>query len=145
MTYSDFKFKDYKILSPTSEVTATYDGNALTGVAPWVINAGLDLELRNGLYGYINYYFNDKMQLNDRNTDFNPAYSLSNFKLGYRTKMLRVLELNVYGGIDNLFNEAYSSIVSLNAVGFGSAKPAYFNPSPGRNGFGGISIKYLIK
>jgi iron complex outermembrane receptor protein len=144
LTYSDFKFKDYKILDAASKVTATYDGNALTGVAPWVLNAGLDVELRNGFYSYLNYYFNDKMPLNDRNTDYNPSYSVSNFKLGYRSRILRLLEVNVYGGVDNIFNEAYSSIVSLNAVGFGNAKPAYFNPSPRRNGYGGLSIKYFL-
>ncbi len=144
VTYSDFNFKDYKILDASNQVTATYDGNALTGIAPWVVSAGLDLELRQGFYGYFNYYFNDKMPVNDRNTDYNPSYSVSNFKLGYRSRILRALEVNVYGGLDNIFNTAYSSIVSLNAVGFGNARPAYFNPSPRRNGYGGLSVKYFL-
>jgi iron complex outermembrane receptor protein len=144
LTYSDFNFKDYKIRDASNQVTAVYDGNALTGIAPWVASAGLDLELRQGFYGYFNYYFNDKMPVNDRNTDYNPSYSVSNFKLGYRSRILQVLEVNVYGGLDNIFNAAYSSIVSLNAVGFGNATPAYFNPSPRRNGYGGISVKYFL-
>ncbi|WP_449438963.1 TonB-dependent receptor domain-containing protein [Pedobacter steynii] len=46
ITYSDFKFKDYKILNAQNQITATYDGNELTGIAPWMINAGIDLEAK---------------------------------------------------------------------------------------------------
>jgi iron complex outermembrane receptor protein len=144
VTYSDFKFKDYKTLDATGQVTATFDGNALTGISPWVINAGLDLEATNGLYAYLNYYFNDKMPLNDRNTASNPAYTVLNSKLGYKKRVLKSLELNLYAGLDNIGNVSYSSIVSLNAVAYGTAQPAYFNPSPRRNGYGGFSIKYFL-
>jgi iron complex outermembrane receptor protein len=144
ITYSDFKFKDYKTLDANNQVTATFDGNALTGISPWVVNAGLDLEARNGLYAYVNYYFNDKMPLNDRNTDFNPAYNVINSKLGYRHHVFKSLELNLFGGIDNISNTAYSSIVSLNAVAYGGGQPAYYNPSPKRNGYGGFAIKYFL-
>lgn len=144
LTYSDFKFKDYQILNAKNEVTATYNGNALTGISPWVISAGLDLETRFGLYGYLNYYYNDKMPLNDKNSDYNAAYQVVNAKVGYKKRLNKAFELNVYGGIDNLFNEAYSSILSLNAVGYDGAQPAYFNPSPKRNGYGGLALKYFF-
>ena len=144
LTYSDFKFKDYKILNAAGEVTATYDGNKLTGVSPWVLSAGLDMETNFGLYAYLNYYYNDKMPLNDSNTDSNKAYGVAGTKVGYKRKLGRSFELNLYGGIDNVFNESYSSILSLNAVGFGGAQPAYFNPSPKRNGYAGLSLKYFL-
>jgi len=144
ITYSDFTFKDYKILDANSQVTATYNGNNLTGVSPWVLSAGLDMETQFGLYANLSYYFNDKMPLNDKNTDFNPSYQLASAKVGYKKKFGRSFEGNIYGGIDNIFNESYSSILSLNAVGFGGAQPAYFNPSPKRNGYGGFSIKYFL-
>jgi len=46
--------------------------------------------------------------------------------------------------LDNILNKRYSSILSLNAVGYGGAQPAYFNPSPARNGYGGLNIKYIF-
>lgn len=144
ITYSDFKFKDYKILNAASEVTASYDGNELTGISPWVINLGLDVESKIGIYFNMNYYYNDKMSLNDLNSDYNPSYQLFNTKLGYQKRFGKSFEVNLYGGIDNLFNESYSSIVSLNAVGYSGAKPAYFNPSPKRNGYAGLGLKYLF-
>lgn len=144
LTYSDFKFKEYNILDANNNITASYNGNKLTGISPWVVSAGLDLETQFGFYTYLNYYYNDKMPLNDKNTDFNAAYQVFSAKAGYKRKLGKSFEANIYGGIDNLFNESYSSILSLNAVGFGGAKPAYFNPSPGRNGFAGLSLKYLF-
>ena len=144
LTYSDFKFKNYKILNANNEVTANFDGNELTGVSPWVFNGGIDFETQYGIYIYMNYYFNDKMPLNDGNTAYNPSYQLLNSKVGYKKRLGKSFELNIYGGIDNIFNEAYSSIVSLNAMGFAGAQPAYFNPSPKRNGYAGFGFKYLF-
>jgi iron complex outermembrane receptor protein len=108
------------------------------------VNAGLDLETRFGLYVYGSYYYSDKLPLNDAATVFNPAFRLLNTKIGYKKTVGSSFELNFYGGIDNLLNESYTSIASLNAVGFGGGQPAYFNPSPKRNGYGGLNIKYKL-
>ncbi|SMC85844.1 iron complex outermembrane recepter protein [Pedobacter africanus] len=144
LTYSDFKFKDYQTLNAQGQVSATYDGNKLTGIAPWVLNAGLDLETKTGIYFYGNYFYSDRLPLNDANLIYNPSYQVLNAKLGYKKQVLKYLELNAYAGLDNILNKSYSSIVSLNAVGYGGAQPAYFNPSPKRNGYGGLNIKYLF-
>jgi iron complex outermembrane receptor protein len=144
LTYSDFKFKDYKTLNAQNQVTATYDGNKLTGIAPWVLNAGIDLETRIGIYFYGSYFYSDRLPLNDANADFNPAYQVLNAKIGYKKQFAKCLELNVYAGLDNILNKNYSSIVSLNAVGYGGAQPAYYSPSPKRNGYAGLNLKYLF-
>lgn len=144
VTYSDFKFKDYKILNSANEVTATYDGNELTGIAPWVLNIGLDVETKLGIYCYGNYFFNDRLPLNDSNTAYNDNYQLLNGKIGYKSQVFRNLEMNVYAGLDNILNEDYSSIVSLNAVGFGGAQSPFYSPSPKRNAYGGLNLKYIF-
>lgn len=144
LTYSDFKFKDYKTLNAQNQVTATYDGNKLTGIAPWVLNAGIDLETRTGLYFYGSYFYSDRLPLNDANIDFNPSYQVLNAKIGYKKQFAKYLEANVYAGLDNILNKGYSSILSLNAVGYGGAQPAYYNPSPKRNGYAGLNLKYLF-
>lgn len=144
ITYSDFKFDDYKKLNANDEVIADYDGNELTGIAPWVVMAGLDLETKLGLYFYGSYFYNDKTPLNDANTDYHPSYHIVNTKIGFKKQLNKAFIVNLYAGIDNLLNKKYSSILSLNATGFGGAAPAYYNPSPERNGYTGISIKYLL-
>lgn len=144
VTYSDFKFKDYKILNAQGQITATYDGNKLTGIAPWVLNAGIDLETKTGIYFYGNYFYSDRLPLNDGNSAYNMAYGVLNAKIGYKKQLGRHVEGNIYAGLDNILDKSYSSIVSLNAVGYGGAQPAYFNPSPKRNGYGGLNLKYLF-
>ncbi|HLT41158.1 MAG TPA: TonB-dependent receptor [Sphingobacteriaceae bacterium] len=144
ITYSDFKFRDYEILDSNNEVTNNYKGNNLTGIAPWVISAGVDIDSRTGFYFYGSYFFNDKLPLNDANSAYNSPYHVLNSKIGYKKKVATSVELNIYGGLDNLLNQNYSSIVSLNAVGFGGGDAPYFNPSPKWNGYGGLNIKYLF-
>lgn len=144
LTWSDFRFEDYKILNAQNQVTASYDGNRLTGIAPWVINAGIDLEARSGFYFYGSYFYSDKLPVNDANSVYNASYQVLNSKLGYKKLVSRSFEVNIYGGLDNILNQNYNSIVTLNAVGFGGAQAAYFNPSPDRNGYGGLSFKYLF-
>lgn len=144
ITYSDFSFKDYKILNAKNEVTSTFDGHKLTGIAPWVFSAGIDLETKSGLYIYGSYLYSDKLPLNDANSSYNPSYQVLNSKIGYKRQVTKYFEVNLYAGLDNILNQSYSSIVSLNAVGYGGVQPAYFNPSPKRNGYGGLNLKYLF-
>jgi len=144
LTYSHFKFNDYKILDPQGVVKAAYDGNDLTGIAPWVLNAGLQLETHMGIYFSGSYHFNDRLPLNDANTDFNPSYQVVDAKVGLRKNLMQSIALDIYAGLNNIGNEQYSSITSLNAVAFGGGNPAYFNPSPERNLYAGLNIKYLF-
>jgi len=144
VTYSHFKFDDYKILNAEDQVISEYDGNALTGIAPWVINAGLNLETKLGIYFNGNYFFNDRLPLNDANTDYNPSYHVLNAKVGYKIKLSKHFGINMYAGLDNITNSHYSSMTSLNAVAYGSGPPAYFNPSPARSSYAGLNIKYIF-
>ncbi len=144
LTYSDFTFKDYQVLNAQNEVTSSFNGNQLTGIAPWVWNAGLDVESNIGVYFYGNYFYSDALPMNDANTAEHPAYGVLNAKIGYRKMIGKSFEVNLYMGVDNVLNESYSSIVSLNAVGYGGAAAPYFNPSPKRNGYGGLNVKWLF-
>lgn len=143
LTYSDFDFKEYSVLNADNEVTAAYDGNELTGIAPWVISAGIDLETKTGLYFYGSYFYSDRLPLNDENSVYNSSYHVLDSRIGYKIKISAPFLVNIYGGVDNIFNRKYSSIVSLNAADYGGGA-AYYNPSPGRNAYGGISFKYLF-
>ncbi|WP_285008246.1 TonB-dependent receptor [Pedobacter faecalis] len=145
VTYADFKFRDYKVINAQNVVTATYDGNKLTGVSPWVIDGGVDLEMRNGFYMYGSCFYSDRLPVNDANTNFNGAYTVLSARLGYKKRFARHFEANIYGGVDNLLNRNYSSIFALNAAGFGGSAPAYYNPSPLRAGYGGLNLKYNMR
>lgn len=144
ITYSHFRYDDYKIFDGNGQVQALYDGNDLVGIAPWVISAGLQMETKAGLYFYGSYFFNDRVPLDDSNTAYNPAYHVLNAKVGFRKKLLRHVAVDIYAGLDNIANRSYSSHTALNAIAYGGASPAYFSPSPERNGYGGMNVKYIF-
>lgn len=142
VTYSDFTFNDYKVPDGSGQTVEKFNGNKLTGIAPWVIDGGVTLEMQSGIYGNVSLYYSDKLPLNDQNTDYNPAYFVANFKIGYKMMLSKHFDLDIYAGINNINNAKYSSFTSLNAVAYGGALPAYFNPNPIRNGYTGLNFKY---
>lgn len=119
-----------------------FSGNDLTGQPPHHLNAGLDLNTGFGLYGYLTYEFVDAFPLNDANTEYTDAYQVMNLRMGYRTDIGRRFGLDLYAGLNNIWDEKYASMVQINAAGFGGAAPRYFYPGLPRNVYGGAKLKY---
>lgn len=145
ITYSHFRFKDYKNLDEDDKVKADFSGNKLTGIPPWTVNIGLDFETKPGFYFNGSFDFNDRLPLNDANTDYNSAYGVLNGKIGLKKRVLKYFDIDIYAGLDNITDNHYSSFTELNAASYGNNSPAYFNPSPGINGYGGLKVKYNFK
>ena len=147
-TYNNYVFKDYKTQSFNwgnyEVVTTDNSGKKVTGVVPNSVAAGIDLESRTGLYFNGTYYYYDKIPLNDANTYYSDAYSLLNMKLGLRKKINR-FGLDVFAGVNNATNAQYSSLLLYNADATSNgAPPAFYNPSPGINYYGGLKLKYSL-
>jgi iron complex outermembrane receptor protein len=144
-TCNDYKFRNYTKESfdynSNVPVTTDYRGKKVTGVTPNMLNAGFDLETESGFYlnAVLNYV--SKTAINDANTHFQHAYTLLASKIGYRIRMDH-LEINAFAGGQNLLDARYSSLVNINADAGGS--PAFFNPSPARNFYGGLSLKFYF-
>ncbi|MFN1836202.1 TonB-dependent receptor family protein [Balneola sp. MJW-20] len=132
-TYHNFEFNDYQ------SGTEDYSGNALTGVAPNTLVSILSAETRPGFYSSISWNFTDEIPLNDANTVYSESYNLVQLKAGFRTEIFDDIQLNIYGGIDNLLNETYSLGNDLNAFG-----ARYFQPAAERNFFGGLRLRVLL-
>lgn len=141
LTHSHFRFVEFQLKDADGQVTEDFAGNKITGIAPWTAFIGLQAETDFGVYANTHWLFNDKTPLNDANTDFNDAYHTLNLKIGYKKEFNR-FSLDVYGGLDNILDRQYSSLTALNAVAYGGGQPAYFNPSPGRNGYVGVNLNY---
>jgi len=143
-TYSDFEFRDFRIRNESGTVLNDFSGNDVTGISPHTISAGFDIDTNPGFYLNTTYFFTDDAPIRDDNSVFNPSYQVVNTKIGYRAPVLSSFEVDVQFGVDNLFDEKFSSNISLNATGFGGAQPAFFNPSLDRNAYVGVGIKYLF-
>lgn len=137
-TYSDFRFEDFV------DGEEDYSGNELTGTAPHVLNAGIDLyPQQNGLYGHLNFRYVDAMPLRDDNSIYSESYLISNIRLGYR-RALGKWELDLFGGINNLLDEKYASMFQINAASFGGSAPRYYYPGLPQNFYGGIGLRYQL-
>lgn len=143
-SYSDFTFEEFRILDADGEVQSDYSGNDVTGIAPHILSAGIDVDTAPGFYLNATYFFKDKTPVTDENDVYNKAYSLLNTMVGFQRKIKNSLKIDVSAGVKNLLNESYSSLVSLNARSFGDAPPAFFNPAPKRNFYSSISVSYLF-
>lgn len=143
LTYSHFKFVDYKILDEKGNTAAKYDGNPLTGIAPWMISSSVNVETIAGLYANLSLFFNDRYTLNDAATDYNPSYTIVNARVGIRKKINERIGINFYGGVQNILNKKYSSFTEINTADNNGA-PAYFNPALPINGYLSLSLKYFL-
>ncbi|UAY52718.1 TonB-dependent receptor [Ferruginibacter albus] len=144
ITANNYKFKTYQVetfdWNTYSVVKADNSGKDVTGVIPFTFVAGVDLEMKQGVYFNIVYYSYAKAPMNDANTAYSNAYSLLNAKLGYKKSIGR-FGIDVFAGVNNALDTKYSSLISLNADANGTPA-AWYNPSPGINYYGGIKLKY---
>lgn len=144
ITNSDYHFKDYEVetfdWNSYSVVKTDNSGKRVTGVTPFNLAAGVDLETSAGIYFNTVYYYYDKAPMNDANTAWSNAYSLLNAKVGYK-RGIGKFGFDVFAGVNNALNAQYSSLINLNADANG-VPAAWFNPSPGINYYAGLKLKY---
>jgi iron complex outermembrane receptor protein len=142
-TYNHYRFRNYRKESynwVTSSVTVfDYSGKKVTGIAPNIIAAGMDVESKYGFYFNLTYNFFDAIPLTDDNSIFVKSYSVMHSRLGFRKIFFKHLATDIYYGLNNITDEKYNNVLSLNATG-----GRYYNPAAGRNYFTGVSLKYIL-
>jgi len=52
------------------------------------------------------------------------------------------ISLDLFVGLNNIFDEKYAAMLLINATSFGTAKPRYYYPGEPVNYYAGINIKY---
>ena len=135
-TYSDYKFDEF------IDGDDDFSGNKLTGTAPHLLTAGVNATLPKGFYAHANYQFTDAMPMRDDNSIFSESYQLLNAKIGWRKTLNFGLSVDIFMGINNIFDEHYAAMILINAGSFGGAAPRYFYPGLPRNYFGGLRLGY---
>jgi iron complex outermembrane receptor protein len=117
-THINARFRDYVFNTRLGGNIQDVDvfGNRLKGIVPNRIFIGIDIETKIGLYAFATWEGVDLMPVDDPNDFFNSSYRVANTKLGWRKTLFQRLGLDVYGGIDNIFNERYAANIALNAA-----------------------------
>lgn len=112
-----------------------YSGNPLTGVPKNRLNAGLRTQVGNRWNWNLGVQYVDEIPLTDANTLSSSPYTIWHSNLSFKTELSEVIDLQIQGGVNNLFDTNYAQSVLINAVGFGGNAPRYFYPGNDRNFF----------
>lgn len=112
-----------------------YSGNRVPGVAPAVLAAGCNMRTRHHYYLNVNGWYSDIVPLDDANTVSATSSLVADIKAGKEMKYKRHL-LNIYAGVNNLFNQKYSLGNDINAAG-----GRYYNAAAPINYYAGLSLK----
>ncbi|MCF6348839.1 MAG: TonB-dependent receptor [Flavobacteriaceae bacterium] len=137
-TLNNFAFKEF------IDDTDNFSGNDLTGVPSDVFNAGIDVDSRIGIYGNINFQYVGSMPITDSNSLYSDSYNVINIKIGYKLAINQKMKLNVFFGLNNIFDEVYASQILINARGFGGNAPRYYYPGLPVNYYTGINLNYTF-
>ncbi|HCD51077.1 MAG TPA: TonB-dependent receptor [Balneolaceae bacterium] len=130
-TYQHFTFNEYETAD------GDYSGNKLTGVTPHSVVSSLQVDTSPGVYWIFSHNYTGEIPLTDGNTVYSDPYHFVQSKIGWRFQLFDKFSGELNAGIDNLFDQRFSLGYDLNA--FGSR---YFQPSPARNWFTGLSLTY---
>ena len=121
--YAAIEFKDYELDEKT------LSGNSLPGIPNQQFFASLSYNFNNGLGVMSQNQYNGSIYSDDANQNLVSPYFLSNLKIWKSYN-----NLEVFGGINNLFNRLYNDNIRINAWG-----KRYYEPAPTRNFYFGIN------
>ena len=129
-TRQDFTFADF-VLGGTD-----YSGNLEPGAPPNRMFAGFDYAAPFGLRSSLTVRWVDEFLLTNANAAAasNWAYTVVDLRFGWDASLGGV-DFRPFIGIDNLLSERYNSSAITNAFG-----RRYYEPSPGREIYGGITL-----
>ena len=124
----DFKYKDYQV------GTNDFSNNQLPGISKYSFQNLIGIMLFHQVNLQFSNYYNSNIYLNDANTVKEKEYIIGNLLLSSDFK-INESNLNLYVGINNLYNEKYSAGYDLNAFG-----NRFYNPAATTNFYIGTKI-----
>ncbi|MEP1094563.1 MAG: TonB-dependent receptor, partial [Cyclobacteriaceae bacterium] len=139
MSYSlsDFEFETFV------DDNADFSGNQLTGVPKHQLSFDLRYEV-NWFFTGINYQFVDQIPITDDNSVFSDNYQLVNLHAGTDLSFGEKLSVDVVVRLNNVLDEKYASMLSINANSFGGNEPRYYYPGLPLNFQTSVSIAYRL-
>jgi len=129
-TYSDFTYKDFETGGND------YSGNRLPGVPEHFGNVRINYRHPSGCALTWNTRLVGALQADDANTTEVGGYSFSDLRLSWE-RDLGDWTVEVFGGLNNVFDEAYSANIRINAFG-----GRFYEPAPERNVYAGLRLRY---
>ncbi|APY12754.1 TonB-dependent receptor [Seonamhaeicola sp. S2-3] len=138
LSLNNYKFKEF------IDDDNDFSDNDLTGVPSEVFNAIIDINSNSGIYGNLNFQHVGKMPITDSNTLYSDSYNLTNCKIGFKKNLNKTLKMNLFIGLNNIFDTHYASQILINATSFGGSTPRYYYPGNPVNYYSGVNLNYTF-
>jgi iron complex outermembrane recepter protein len=132
--WSSYTLNHYRFVSYVQNKN-DYSGYQLTGVAPTISFSGIDIRFQNNFYVNSTFTFVDRLPLNDANSEYANDYFLAGTRIGYTYHPKSKRPMEVWLGVDNVFDQKYSLGNDLNAAG-----GRFYNAAAGRNFYFGLKL-----
>ena len=149
VTMMDFVFDDYVVEQEVSGQIVSFQlkDKKVPTVSPTRVYLGGSYRHSSGIFSEVYVQWVDKTFLNDFNDTppgettpnsqyINDAYTNVDARFGY-TQRISGVEVELFGGVNNVFDKHYIASVVPNAT-----RERFFEPSPGRNWYAGLRILF---
>lgn len=133
-TYSDFEFTEFVDATNTD-----FSGKTIPGTSENVLFGEVSYTTPRGWFAAFDAIYIDEQFANNANTVIVDSYTLANLRLGFDAD-LGDFTLSPFIGVNNVFEETYTSNVRLNAFG-----GRYYEPGPDRNGYAGVTLNWKFR
>ncbi|MFW1807240.1 TonB-dependent receptor family protein [Acinetobacter ursingii] len=118
----------------TGSLTKIPSGNKIPGIAKNQTYLALSWKPQTGFYGGVDAQYNDKIYVDDQNTDAAPSYTVLAAYAGYAWQ-LQDWKVNIFSRVDNLLDKDYVGSVIVN-----DGNSRFFEPADGRNWSAGLRV-----
>ena len=80
--------------------------------------------------------------MDDANTEKSDGYFTIQLKTAYRFSLKKIGNIEIYGGVNNLTDARYASMISVNALSVGGNEPRSYYPGLPRHFFAGLRFNF---
>lgn len=137
-TFAKYHFTDF------IDEGVDYSAKLLPGTAKTIWNAGAVFSPTKNIELHVWYRSIGEMPVNDANTNFSDSFGITNAELKYKGKK-GIVNLEIKGGVQNIFDVHFASMLAVNAPSFGGVAPRYYYPGNPRNYYLSILIGLVGK
>lgn len=135
-SFARHRFKNY------TDNGVVFNGNYLAGIPNHQLWASLELKFKRNWYTQINFQWVGSQHLTDRNSEKQGSYQVTHLKIGQEFNLFAQSKINWSFGVNNLFNQAYASMILINAPTINGQLPRYFYPGTPQNFYGQVSFSF---
>lgn len=136
--FGNATFANYTFLDFVDE-GIDYSGNQLPGTTKTIWMTGAVIYPMKNITLNTWYRNTGKMPVDDANSSYSESFGIANAELKYLWQK-RNVKLEIKGGIQNVFDVHYASMLAVNAPSFGGNLPRYYYPGNPRNYYVSVLI-----